>query len=132
ERQFVFETVAGLDIDTQSVAPGTLNQAYSQQFTATSVTNLNPRQGSPATPTWAVQSGSLPTGVTFSSSGLLSGTPTQTGSFTFVVRATGGNSTDTETETLSVREPLVATSPFLRGAVAPKAEVGVPFTAHQS
>jgi hypothetical protein len=128
ERQFVFETLAGLDIDTQSVAPGTVNQAYSQQFAATSVTNLNPRQGSPASPSWTVQSGSLPTGVTLSSSGLLSGTPTQTGSFTFVVRATAGNATDTETETLSVRDPLVASSK-VRGA---KAEVGVPFTAQQS
>jgi len=126
ERQFVFESVAGLDIDTQSVLPGTVNQAYSQQFAATSVTNLNPRTGSPASPSWVVQSGSLPTGVSFSSTGLLSGTPTQTGSFTFVVRATTGNATDTETETLTVREPLVATSTF-RGTGL-KGEVGIPYT----
>ncbi len=132
ERQFVFEAVPGLSIDNQSVPPGTLNQAYSVQFTATSITNLNPRQGSPASATWAIQSGSLPQGVSLSSAGVLTGTPTQTGAFTFVVRATGGGgAVDTETETLSVREPLVASSPF-RGTAGPKAEVGVEFSAQQT
>jgi large repetitive protein len=127
QRQFVFETQAGLDIDTQSVPGGTVNQPYSQQFTATAVTSLNPRQGSPATATWVVQSGNLPAGMSLSSSGLLSGTPTVEGSYTFVVRATGGSgTTDTETETLTVRQPLVAASTF-RGPGL-KGEVGIPYT----
>jgi hypothetical protein len=63
--------------------------------------------------------------VNFSSSGLLSGTPTAEGSYTFVVRVTGGGgATDTETETLAVRQPLALNAP-IGGA---KAEIGVPFT----
>lgn len=38
---------------------------------------------------YAVFSGSLPPGLTLSSGGALSGTPTATGSFAFTVRATG-------------------------------------------
>jgi hypothetical protein len=128
ERQFVFESVPGLSIQNDSVPGGTIGQPYSVQLTALAVTNLNPVTGTPAQATWTLASGSLPAGVTLSSQGLLSGTPTAEGSWTFVVRATGGGGvSDTETETLTVRQPLVAASPF-RGA-ALKAEVGVPYTA---
>jgi hypothetical protein len=130
ERQFVFESVPGLSIDTQAVPAGTIGQAYSVTLTASSITNTNPRTGSPTQATWSIQSGSLPAGVTLTSAGLLSGTPTAEGTFTFVVRAQGGGgSTDTETETLTVRQPVVLSSPFNRGAAATKSEVGVPFTA---
>jgi large repetitive protein len=130
QRQFVFNTVAGLSIQQQSVPGGTVNQPYSQQLTALSVTNLNPVQGSPAQATWSIKSGSLPAGVTLSSSGLLSGTPTAEGSYTFVVQAVGGgNATDTETETLTVRQPLTLTSQLTRAA---KAEVGIHFTATET
>jgi hypothetical protein len=128
ERQFVFESIPGLSIQTQSVPGGTIGQPYSLQFAAVSVTNTNPFQGTPAQPTWSLASGSLPEGVTLSAQGVLSGTPSAEGSWTFVVRATGGGGvSDTETETLTVRQPLVATSPF-RGT-ALKGEVGIPYTA---
>jgi large repetitive protein len=130
QRQFVFNVVAGLSIQDQSVPGGTIEQPYSKQLTALSVTNINPVQGSPATATWSIKSGSLPDGVTLSSGGLLSGTPTAEGSYTFVVQANGGGTaSDTETETLVVRQPLTVTSQ-LTGPV--KAEVGVPFSASQS
>jgi hypothetical protein len=130
QRQFVFNAVPGLSIQNQSVPGGTIGQAYSVTFTALSVTNTNPVQGSPASATWSVQSGSLPPGVNFSSAGLLSGTPTAEGSYAFVVKAVGGgNASDTETETLVVTQPIVASSPLRRGAAAAKAEVGVPFDA---
>jgi hypothetical protein len=128
ERQFVFEALPGLSIQNQSVPGGTVGQPYSVTFTALAVTNTNPVQGSPAQATWSVQSGNLPAGVTLSPQGVLSGTPTTEGSWTFVVRATGGGGvTDTETEVLTVRQPLVAASPF-RGT-ARKAEVSIPYTA---
>jgi large repetitive protein len=133
QRQFVFNVVAGLSIQQQSVPGGTVNQPYSQQLTALSVTSINPVQGSPAQATWSIQSGSLPAGVTLSPTGLLSGTPTAEGSYTFVVKASGGsNSVDTETETLTIRQPMVASSPFVNGAAGTKSEVGIPFTAHQN
>jgi large repetitive protein len=131
ERQFVFNVAPGLSIQNQSVPGGTVGQPYSQTLTALSVVSLNPPQGSPASATWSIQSGSVPAGVTLSSNGVLSGTPTTEGSYTFVVRAVGGGGTsDTETETLVVRQPIVASSPF-RGTPQ-KAEVGVPFTAAQT
>jgi hypothetical protein len=130
ERQFVFNVVAGLSIQNQSVPGGTIGRPYSMTLTALSVTNTNPVQGSPATATWTVQSGNLPAGVTLSSQGLLSGTPTTEGSYRFVVRAQAGGVSDTETETLVVRQPVVVSSPFQRGAA--KSEEGVPYTAEQT
>jgi len=129
ERQFVFRVGPGLSIQDQSVPAGTIGQPYSKQLTVWSVTNLNPVQGGPAAATWSIASGSLPPGVNFSSSGLLSGTPTAEGSFTFVVKAAGGGTaTDTETETLVVRQPVTLTTAL--GAA--KAEVGMPFSSLQS
>ncbi len=89
ERQFVFNVVAGLSIQNQSVPGGTIGQPYSQTFTALAITSTNPVQGSPAAATWTIQSGNLPNGVTFSTAGVLSGTPATEGSYTFVVRAVG-------------------------------------------
>ena len=132
ERQFVFNVSPGLSIQNQSVPGGTIGQPYSQQLTALSVASLNPVSGSPANATWSIQSGSLPAGVNLSPTGLLSGTPTAEGSYTFVVKAQAGNTTDTETETLTVRQRMVVTSPFAAGQPTPKLEVGVPFTAAQT
>jgi hypothetical protein len=132
ERQFVFDAVPGLSIQNQSVPGGTIGQAYSVTFTALSVTNTNPVQGSPAAVTWSVQSGNLPAGVTFTPQGLLSGTPSSEGSYQFVVKAVGGGDTsDTETETLVVRQPITVTSPFTSRA-ATRAEVSVPLNVPQT
>jgi hypothetical protein len=129
ERQFVFDVLPGLSIQQQSVPGGETGQPYSQQLTALSVTSLNPVQGTPAQVTWSVKSGSLPAGMTLSSSGLLSGTPTTEGSYTFAVEAAGGNTSDTETETIVVRQPIILTSQL---SAATKAEIGIPFAATQS
>jgi large repetitive protein len=129
QRQFVFVVTPGLSIQDQSVPGGTIGQAYSKQLTVWSITSTNPVQGTPTSATWSIASGSLPDGVSLSSGGLLSGTPTSEGSYTFVVRTTGGGgATDTETETLVVRQPLTLTSALGQT----KAEVGMPFTAAQS
>jgi len=61
---------------------GTVNVAFSQTFTAANVI---------APVTFSLNSGTLPTGVTLSSAGVLSGTPTQTGSFPITVKATDAN-----------------------------------------
>jgi uncharacterized repeat protein (TIGR01451 family) len=60
-----------------------VNQSYSYTFTAT---------GSPS-PTFALASGSLPAGMTLSPAGLLSGTPTTAGTYTFTVSASNGYGT---------------------------------------
>jgi Putative Ig domain len=86
--------VSSLAITTTSpLPPATVNTAYSQQFTAT---------GGTGTDTWTVASGStLPTNLSLSSTGLLSGTPTAGGTFTFGITATD-----------SASPPAVVTSTF--------------------
>src|SRR6202046_1328623 len=86
--------VSSLAITTTSpLPPGTVNSAYSQQFTAS---------GGTGNITWTVTSGStLPAGLSLSSSGLLSGTPTAGGTFTFGITATD-----------SATPPAVVTSTF--------------------
>jgi hypothetical protein len=71
----------GLTITTNSPLPNALaNSAYSQQLQASSSDSL----------TWSVVSGSLPSGITLSSGGLVSGTPQSLGIFNFTVQATSG------------------------------------------
>jgi hypothetical protein len=59
---------------------------------------------------YSLLSGSLPSGVTISSSGLLSGTPQQVASdtvYTFSIRATNGINTSDRSFTITVKSPIV-------------------------
>jgi Putative Ig domain len=122
-QEFTIVVLSGLSIDNQSVAPGTIGQAYSQQLTATNITSLNPPAGPPANATWSLNSGTVPPGLTLGANGLLSGAPTTAGSFQFVVRAAlDATRVDTETLTLVVRAPVAIAAPTV-----PKSEIGVAF-----
>lgn len=66
-----------------SVPDGFVSVVYSEAYIAT---------GGTAPYSFAVVSGSLPTGLTLSSSGALSGTPTTPGTYAFTVRVTDANS----------------------------------------
>jgi len=100
---------APVAITTVSLAAGTTSTAYSQTLTSTGGTGAH---------TWSLTSGSLPNGLTLSSGGLISGSPTATGSFTFEVTAT-----DTESEsasksfTVSVADPVSVTTSSLPSGV---------------
>jgi len=61
---------------------GSIGQAYSFSYTVTGGTGAK---------RVTLRSGTLPPGVTLSQTGVLSGTPTESGSFSFVVRATDEN-----------------------------------------
>jgi large repetitive protein len=114
QREFTFTIVPGLNINQNALSPKAtfINAPYSFQLTAT------------GPGTWSVISGALPAGITLNSSnGLLSGTPTATGDFTFKIKITDGSRTDAETYTLTVVEALKIATPAL-----PAAEVGLPFT----
>ena len=72
---------------TGTVPDGALNQPYAG-FTFGAV-------GSNATKTWSITEGALPSGMSLNSStGALSGTPTQSGTFAFVIRVDAGEFSD--------------------------------------
>jgi hypothetical protein len=85
QRQFTIKIVPGLNINQQALNPKATftNTPYSFQLTAT------------GPGTWSVISGALPAGITLNSStGLLSGTPTVTGDFTFKIQISDGSRID--------------------------------------
>jgi hypothetical protein len=92
-----------LSITTSTLPAATVNSAYSQQLTGYGGTTTGY--------TWTVSSGSLPAGLTLSSGGLLSGTPTATGSSTFTAQLTdSGNNTAQQSLTLQVNSAAVPVS----------------------
>ncbi|MGB1223914.1 MAG: putative Ig domain-containing protein [Mycobacterium sp.] len=85
-------------VTTISLSPATDSVAYSQQLAAT---------GGDGSYTWSVTAGSLPSGISLSSGGALSGTHSGTGTFNFTVEAddgqgNGSDSTDTQALSLTV------------------------------
>jgi hypothetical protein len=123
ERELSITINPGFRIDNAVTAKyWTVNQSKSEQLTATVLTNLS--AGQPATnATWSVISGALPAGVTLSTSGLLSGTPTAEGLSTFKVHAVNGGVSDDETFTIDVKRAVTVAGP----QTPPKSEVGVAF-----
>lgn len=112
-----------LTIGPESTTPGTAGTPYSLQMTA-SVTDPK---------TWAVKSGTLPPGLALdASSGMISGTPTTAGTYSFEVLAkvVADERSDTKALGIIVRERLAITSsdPFTLARKA-QSEVRVPFTA---
>jgi hypothetical protein len=114
QREFSITIVQGLTIKQNALSPKAtfLNEPYSFQLSADGGGNQ----------VWSIKSGSLPAGVALSSSGLISGTPTATGDFSFVVQVTDTNRTDTETYSLTVVERLKIAAP-----ASAAGEVGVPY-----
>src|SRR5450830_1195666 len=79
-KNYSFTVAAPVLVITPASPPaGAVSQAYSQQFSTS---------GGTSGYTYVVESGTLPTGLNLSASGLLSGTPTATGTFNFVLKST--------------------------------------------
>lgn len=97
-----------ITVAPSSLPGGTVNAAYSQNLTAS---------GGTASYTYDLLTGTLPNGITLSSSGVLSGTPTQAGNFTVTVRArdsTTGSAAPyfgTAAYTLTIAAPTITVSP---------------------
>lgn len=103
---------------TITVSPGslpgaTVGAAYSQTFTAS---------GGTGTYSYSVSAGTLPNGLTLTAAGVLSGTPTAGGNFSFTVEATdstsGGTYTGAQAYTLSVGSPNIVVSGSPAGGTA--------------
>ena len=108
---WVWETTLQPTIITYNAPTGIEAAAYSFQFEAT---------GRP-TPTWT-HTGTLPTGLTLNNAGLLSGTPSTVGSYTFTVTVT--NSTGTDSRTITIVITNQPTAPTITIYNAHDAQVG--------
>ena len=115
---YYYVNTIGYIPDITSAAPvnGTYNVAYAgHQMTAI---------GSP-TSTYSKTSGTLPPGLTLSSAGALTGTPTSPGLYTFTITADNGFGTDAETYTIHIPVP----PPVLTAATFADAYVGEAYIA---
>ena len=113
-------TVGTAPCPTISFFPATLpagvaGTAYSQTITAS---------GGAGPYTFAVQSGTIPAGLSLSAAGVLSGVPSAPGAYSFLVSATDRNGcAATGSYTVTISCPLVVVQPFS----LPAATVGTPY-----
>jgi hypothetical protein len=106
----VYDAAGALAVTTSSLSGGILGTPYSQTLAAAGGTTTGY--------TWTTISGSLPTGLSLSSGGVISGTPTVSGTFSFTVKVTDSGS-HTATQPLSITIVV----PFPEGALGLKAEI---------
>lgn len=105
-----------LTIITSSLPSGTIGHAYNALLQATGQNTVLPY-------TWSIQSGALPTGLTLSNSGndgVISGTPTQSGSFNLTIRVQDSAATPkiaTRDFTLTINKVQIAISSLSNAAV---------------
>jgi uncharacterized repeat protein (TIGR01451 family) len=106
---------AGVSATFAAPPSGEINTAYTDTLTAA---------GGTAPYTWSVSSGSLPTGITLSSAGVLAGTPTTAGNYPFTVKVTDQNGGIATTPITLV----IAAGPALNFAAPSYGEVGSPYS----
>jgi hypothetical protein len=95
-----------LAVSTTSLPSAQANSAYSATLSAS---------GGQTPYTWTLSSGSLPPGLTLSPAGVISGTPTTTGTYAFGVGVSDSSSppqSTTGTESITVSQTAVATNLF--------------------
>lgn len=101
-----------VEIETEDPLPDAQEGSpYSLTLTAT---------GGSGTFTWSLVDGALPGGLTLSSNGVISGTPTDDGTFVFTVQATSGAQTGASTYQLTVKGRHHHTALYISWVVQPK------------
>ena len=102
-------------ITTETLAKGSYQTAYSVQLGATGGSTM----------TWSIVSGSLPAGLSLSQGGVISGTPTESGTKTFTVQVSNEKGKASKEMTLTV-DPAKVNLPDINGVKAPvKGEAAV-------
>jgi len=99
-------------IITESLPNGVVGAEYSQMLEAEGYEPI----------TWAIESGDLPTGLTLSEEGEISGIPTAEGTFNFVVKAT--NNVTSDIKGLSITILLIGDLPVITTENLPGGKVG--------
>jgi len=94
DRSFTLPNSSPVWSTSGALTSSNVGSVYSYQLVATDDSGVSP--------TYALVSGALPTGLSISSSGLISGTIGSSGSFNFVVSATDQNGGSTNSVTLSL------------------------------
>lgn len=103
-----------LSITTSGVPGATVGTSYSTTLAAS---------GGSGTKSWAITAGSLPAGLSLSSSGVLSGTPTAPGTASFTAKVSAGTASSQRQFSLGVAAALEIAAPATQVA-----EVAVPLT----
>ena len=115
-KSITWQVNAPISITTTSIANGISGRAY------TPVTLV--AQGGATLPlTWSIvgDASTLPAGMSLSVAGILQGTPTLAGTFTFTVRATDGVAPETKSLRLAVYPPLSVVTESLPAATGDQA-----------
>jgi hypothetical protein len=86
---------------------------------------LSASGGGTAPKVWSVTAGQLPPGLTLSSDGHITGTPTTAGTYSFTVTVSDGNSSSSQKLTLTVIPGIAVNA----SPIVPTAEVRTPYTA---
>jgi hypothetical protein len=94
DRSFTLPNSSPVWSTSGALTSSNIGSVYSYQLVATDDSGVSP--------TYALVSGALPTGLSISSSGLISGTIGSSGSFNFVISATDQNGGSTNSVTLSL------------------------------
>ena len=107
----------GLTISPSSLPNGTAGVAYSQPLSQT---------GALGTPTYSVTAGALPPGVTIAANGIISGTPTATGTYNFTVTVSDASGcVGTQSYSITIDCP---TGGATLAAFPPQCSNGTPYT----
>ena len=106
-----------VSVTVTSLAGATAEIAYSANLTAT---------GGVVPYSWSISAGALPAGMSLSSSGIISGTPTTVGSYSFTVKVTDSKAS-TATKTLSIAVAAPVTKLAIVTSALPAATRKIPY-----
>ena len=110
--------VAPLVITTDSLPPGTAGSSYPQQ-------SLSATGGSPPYQ-WSVSAGSLPTGITLASNGVISGTPSTAATYNFTIQVTD-SANHSNTKAFQIVINPAATAPTISTGSLPSGTTGTAY-----